>query len=173
MTQLPIEPMVHPRTRLDAFITRMMAQRAILNMLAEAGMLPPEGDVLELGLGNGRTYSHLCARFPARRIIAFDRAVAAHGTSIPPEGDVVLGEIARSARVFVGRGAALVHADIGTGYDARDTVTLQWLPELVAGLLAPGGYLASGLQMSHPALEPAELPPEARDAQYGLYRKRG
>ncbi len=165
--------MDRPRTRLDSFISRILAQRAILNLLAEPGMLPPGGDVLELGLGNGRTYSHLCARFPDRRIIAFDRAVAAHGPSIPPEADVVLGDIAQSAQAFVGRGAALVHADIGTGYDDKDAVTLQWLPGLAAGLLAPGGYLASGLQMSHPALEPAELPPEVRDSHYGLYRKRG
>jgi hypothetical protein len=169
---MPEAPVDRPLTRLDAFIARMMAQRAILNLLADARMLP-EGDILELGLGNGRTYSHLCARFPARRIIAFDRAVAAHGTSIPPEGDVVLGDIAQSAQAFVGRGAALVHADIGTGYDAKDAVTLEWLPDLVAGLLVPGGYAASGLRMRHAALEPLDLPPEAVGSQYGLYRKRG
>lgn len=165
--------MDRPRTRLDSFILRMTAQRAILNMLADQAMLPPEGDILELGLGNGRTYSHLCARFPGRRIIAFDRAVAAHGTSIPPEANTVLGEISQSARPFIGRGAALVHADIGTGYDDKDAVTLVWLPDLIAGLLAPGAMAVTGLQLHHPALEPLNLPEAARGSHYGLYQKRG
>ena len=165
--------MNRPRTRLDSFILRVTAQRDILNMLADQAMLPPEGDVLELGLGNGRTYSHLCALFPERRIIAFDRAVAAHGPSIPPEANTVLGEISQSAQAFVGRGAALVHADIGTGYDEKDAVTLQWLPGLIVGLLAPGGIAMSGLRLQHPALDELELPVAARQSHHGLYRKRG
>lgn len=160
-------------TRLDAFIIRMTAQRAILDMLAQTPMLPPEGDILELGLGNGRTYSHLCARFPDRRIVAFDRALAAHGTSIPPKASLVLGEIAQSALPFKGRGAALVHVDIGTGYDDKDAKTLIWLPDLIVALLAPAGIAASGLRMSHPMLEPLPLPQCALPSLYGLYRKLG
>ena len=45
-------------SRLDSFIRRLEAQRACLNRAAELiGDL--EGVVLELGLGNGRTYDHL------------------------------------------------------------------------------------------------------------------
>ena len=35
-----------------------------------------EGPVLELGLGNGRTFDHLRERLPGRRIVAFDRALS-------------------------------------------------------------------------------------------------
>ena len=35
-----------------------------------------DGPVIELGLGNGRTYDHLRERLPGRRIIAFDRVNA-------------------------------------------------------------------------------------------------
>jgi S-adenosyl-L-methionine methyltransferase len=74
-------------SRLDSFIRRMQAQRLVLNHAAAAlGDLP--GSVLELGLGNGRTYDHLRevialpfrVPVPARRIIAFDRANVANPT---------------------------------------------------------------------------------------------
>lgn len=160
-------------TRLDNFILRMSAQRDILNHLALNKLLPPQGDILEIGLGNGRTYSHLRARFADRRIIAFDRAVGAHASSIPAPADMVLGEISRSAKPFLGRNAALVHADIGTGYDDKDAVTLTWLPGLIAGLLAPGGLAVSGLPLEHADLLVLPLPATVRRDRYFIYRKRG
>lgn len=125
-------------SRLDSFIRRMTAQRDVLNHLARDLGLPVSGAVMEVGLGNGRTDSHLCELFPDRRIIAFDRALAAHPSSTPAPGDLVLGEIAVTAPAFAGQ-AALVHAGIGQGDADRDAITLVWLPGLAAGLLGPGG----------------------------------
>jgi trans-aconitate methyltransferase len=93
-------------SRLDSFIRRLIAQRDILNFVATDLELPRDGAVLELGLGNGRTYSHLRELFPARRIIAFDRALVAHAASAPPARDLVLGEIRDTAAAFAGRAAA-------------------------------------------------------------------
>lgn len=156
-------------SRLDSMIRRLQAQRDILNLLA-AGPLPP-GPILELGLGNGRTYSHLRELFPDRRIVAFDRALAAHASSIPAEGDLVLGEIAQTARDFLGCGAAMVHADIGTGDDARDAVTLTWLPQLVTGLLTPDGIGVSGLPLDIAGLTPLPVPQSVPQDRYFLYRR--
>lgn len=157
-------------SRLDSFIRRVSAQRDCLNDAAErlAGV---EGPVIELGLGNGRTYDHLRERLPGRRIVAFDRALAAHASSVPPPEDLVLGEIAETARAFAGIGAALVHADIGTGYEDRDALTLRWLPGLAASLLRSGGIAASGLPLAHPMLAPLALPPSVPDGRYFLYRR--
>ena len=59
-------------SRLDSMIGRLMAQRACLDWVASAiGGLP--GPVLEIGLGNGRTYDHLRGRLPQREIHVFDR----------------------------------------------------------------------------------------------------
>ncbi|TIX46309.1 MAG: hypothetical protein E5V36_02035, partial [Mesorhizobium sp.] len=69
-------------SRLDSFIRRMTAQRDILDHVC-AEVAKMEGPVLELGLGNGRTFHHLRERLPGRRIVAFDRALAAHASSIP------------------------------------------------------------------------------------------
>jgi len=159
-------------SRLDSFIRRLTAQRDILNHISETMMDGPDGAVLEIGLGNGRTYSHLREHFPGRRIIAFDRAIGSHASSTPEAEDLVIGEIRETAQAFVGTEAALVHADIGTGYPDKDAVTLTWLPQLAAGSLRSGGIAVSGLPLEHPDLEPQPLPATVREDRYFLYRKR-
>ena len=158
-------------SRLDSFINRLTAQRDLLNHISRNHMLPPQGAILELGLGNGRTFNHLRELFPDRRIIVFDRAVAAHKSSIPDDKDIVLGEIATTAAGFVSKNAAMVHADIGTGYDDVDAQTLTWLPQLVADLLALDGIAASGLPLSDPRLSPQPLPGGIAKDRYFLYRR--
>lgn len=157
-------------SRLDSFIFRMTAQREILNHLSSRlGQL--DGPVLELGLGNGRTFDHLREIFPDRRIIVFDRAVGAHKTSVPEPENMVVGEIRETAQKFIGVNAALVHVDIGTGYDDKDAITLTWLPQLMAGLVGPNGYAVSGLELKHAQLEALPLPPSVGEGRYFLYRR--
>jgi hypothetical protein len=157
-------------SRLDSFIRRLTAQRDILNAIAEeVGRL--DGPVLELGLGNGRTFDHLRERLPGRRIIAFDRDVRAHSSSIPQGDDMVLGDIKETAQRFAGINAALAHADIGTGYDDKDAITLTWLPQLMASVLMSDGIAVSGLPLEHPQLEPMALPPTVKEGRYFLYRR--
>ena len=157
-------------SRLDSFIRRMTAQRDILDhVCAEVGKM--EGLVLELGLGNGRTFHHLRERLPGRRIVAFDRALAAHASSIPEPENLVLGEIRETAKRFFGIGAALVHADIGTGYEDRDAVTSSWLPDLTARLLRVGGIAVSGTPLDHPQLQRLPPPPSVSADRYFIYRR--
>lgn len=157
-------------SRLDSFIRRVTAQRDILNAVAD-DVLRLDGPIFELGLGNGRTYNHLREKLPGRRIIAFDRTLAAHASSVPPEADLMLGEIRETAQRFVGLGGAMVHADIGTGYDDKDAITLTWLPDLTVQLLARGGLAVSGLPLDHPGLEPLTLPPGVPPDRYFIYRR--
>jgi len=159
-------------TRLDSFIRRMMAQRTLLD-LACAEVEGIDGPILEIGLGNGRTFDHIRENLPGRRIIAFDRAKACHPASAPPEGDLVLGEIRETAARFAGTGAALVHADIGTGSNELDRRTLTWLPSLVVSLLRPGGIAVSGLPLDQPGLVPRPVPREVPPGRYFLYRRAG
>lgn len=158
-------------SRLDSFIRRLVAQRDILNFVASDLDLPGEGVVLELGLGNGRTYSHLREVFPKRRIVAFDRTLAAHASSRPPAADLVLGEIRETASVCAECAAALVHADIGTGYSDVDAATLMWLPALVASLLVAGGVAISGLPLEDKRLLALSLPFGIAADRYFLYRR--
>ncbi|MGG6892809.1 MULTISPECIES: class I SAM-dependent methyltransferase [Rhizobium] len=157
-------------SRLDSFIRRLSAQRDILNAVADQVRLL-EGPVLELGLGNGRTFDHLRELFPDRRIIAFDRAANAYGPSMPSADNLVLGEIKDTVGGFVGAGASLAHADIGTGYEDKDAVTLTWLPGIMAGVLAPGGLAVSGLPLDHPDLQALPLPDTVKAGRYFIYRR--
>ena len=157
-------------SRLDSFIRRLSAQRDILNHVY-GDMDLPAGPIMEIGLGNGRTFNHLRELFPDRRIVAFDRAMGAHASSVPDEKDLVIGEIAQTAQAYLGVEAALVHADIGTGYPEKDAVTLTWLPQLVAGMLAEGGVAISGLPLEEKTLNPLPVPASVPTDRYFLYRK--
>lgn len=157
-------------SRLDSFINRMSAQRDMLNAIRDRQLLP-DGAILEIGLGNGRTYSHLRENFPGRRIVAFDRQLLAHKSSIPPEEDLVLGEIAETGRSFTGAGAAFVHADIGTGDREKDAVTLTWLPQLVVGMLGPNGYALSGLPLVVSGLDRLPVEDHIDPERYFFYRR--
>ena len=89
----------------------MEAQRACLNFAADVlGAVP--GPVLELGLGNGRTYDHLRDLFPERRIFVFERKVQAHPDCIPPDDDLFLGDFREtlpSAMARMGEKLSLIH----------------------------------------------------------------
>jgi trans-aconitate methyltransferase len=159
-------------SRLDSFIRRMSAQRDIIDHVRDNVALLPTGAILEIGLGNGRTFDHLRDRFPGRRIVAFDRALGAHASSTPEPENLVIGEIGETARAFAGQGAALVHADIGTGYPDKDAITLTWLPDIVSAALAPDGVAISGLPLEHPSLAPLPIPSTVDPDRYFLYRRR-
>ena len=76
------------------------------------------GVILELGLGNGRTYDHLRGLFPERDIYVFDRQIDAHPDCIPDDDHMFVGEVVErlpDAAARVGKSAALVHSDIGSG----------------------------------------------------------
>ncbi len=158
-------------SRLDSFIRRLTAQRDILNHVQADLDLPDNGPVMEIGLGNGRTFNHLREIFPGRRIIAFDRAMGAHASSVPEEGNLVIGEISETAQAYLGVDASLVHADIGTGYPEKDAITLTWLPQLVAGMLARNGVAVSGLPLDDASLVPLPVPVSVPKDRYFLYRK--
>src|SRR5689334_14758543 len=99
-------------SRLDSFIRRLTAQRACLDEAVRLTANLP-GNVLELGLGNGRTYDHLRCALRGRDIYVFDRRVAAHPDCIPSPDRLFLGDFLEtlpSAARLLGTDTALVHA---------------------------------------------------------------
>jgi S-adenosyl-L-methionine methyltransferase len=158
-------------SRLDSFIRRLEAQRACLNLAARAIRGLP-GPVLELGLGNGRTYDHLRELLPAREIFVFERAVNAHPECIPDPEHLILGDVRATlpqARERLPGPAALAHVDVGTGNAAQNAALAAWLGGALPPLLAEGAWVVSDQALRAPTLiaqpPPAGIAPE----RYFLY----
>ncbi|WP_416900108.1 MAG: class I SAM-dependent methyltransferase [Minwuia sp.] len=160
-------------SRLDSVIDRLMAQRACLDAAAAAVSSVP-GPVLELGLGNGRTYDHLRARLPGRRIFVFERQVNAHPDCIPPDEDLFLGDFMDhlpEAMLRIGEPAALVHADIGTGDKQASMALAATIGSAVVDLMASGGLLLADQPFGDRRLAPAALPDGVKPGRYHMFRK--
>ena len=160
-------------SRLDIFVDRLVSQRACL---AEAAALiaAVPGPVFELGLGNGRTYDHLREILPGRDIWVFERAVASHPASTPPDDRLILGDVRDTlpaALARFGAGVALAHADLGGHDAAKNDAFARLVSPLIAPLLAPGGVMVSSDRMYFSDLLEHPLPPGAVPGRCFVYRR--
>jgi hypothetical protein len=161
-------------SRLDSMIRRLWAQRACLDAVCSIVATLP-GPVLEIGLGNGRTYDHLRERLPGREILVFDRALAAHPDCVPSERLLLLGELEETlplARERIGAAAALAHADLGSGRTEQDRAVAALLSRMLPPLMQTGGYILSDQELSAPSFRPEPLPDGVPAGRYFLYRCR-
>lgn len=159
-------------SRLDSFIRRMEAQRACLDWAAGAVAGVP-GPVLELGLGQGRTYDHLRERLKGREIFVFERRVAAHPGSIPDASHLILGDIRETlfgALTRIGAQAALAHYDIGSADEAASRALTAAVAPMLALLMAPGGIVLGDQPMAHPRWAALPLPDGVKPGRYHVYR---
>lgn len=163
-------------SRLDSFINRMVAQRDCLNEVATwLGGDRLTDPVLELGLGNGRTYDHLRSLFPKAPIFVFDRAMKANPKSAPPPEFMILGEIAETLPGISPRlngGARLVHADLGTGVPETTAPILRFLERALPPLLADGAYIVTDQALTVAAWEPVALPAGVTEGRYFIWQQR-
>ncbi|KQK30704.1 hypothetical protein ARD30_12180 [Bosea thiooxidans] len=160
-------------SRLDSFIRRLEAQRAVLNWAA-AMIRDRGGLVLELGLGNGRTYDHLRELLSGREIHVFDLEPKPNPFSMPPAQFLVVGDMAKTLPAFVeqhGAAAVLIHVDVTVGVPEQDAAAFVWLPAHVAALAMTGAIIVSGWALEHDKLEPLALPDEVPEGRYFAYRR--
>jgi hypothetical protein len=161
-------------SRLDAFIRRIAAQRACLDQAARL-LAGEDGPVLELGLGNGRTFDHLRERFPGRDIYVFDREIAAHPACVPDQAHARLGDFRDTLPAFAREGrakAVLAHADIGSPDRARDAALAAWLGPALAPLMAPGAIVATDRALTTVDWQELPLPDGVAPGDYFMYRVR-
>ena len=162
-------------SRLDRFIARMQAQRAMLDQVCiglNAEGAPP-GPFVELGLGNARTYDHVRQRLIGRRIVVFDRSAAPKHGVIPPTSDFFVGDIRETGRSYVaskGSTAAVVHADLGDGSAAYNADLQSWLPDTCCCLLRPDGLVLSSTELHDRRLRQLDVDPVAKAGGYFSYR---
>ncbi|MGO4523626.1 class I SAM-dependent methyltransferase [Microvirga sp. 2MCAF35] len=160
-------------TRLDSAIRRLTAQRDLLDWAVRE--IGPAGLVLEVGLGNGRTFDHLRDRLPGREIYAFERSPAAHPDCYPPEGYLIVGDLFVTLPPFIekhGRGsAALIHIDIGTGDEDANLSLARRLAPLLEGLLQPGGILLGDRAFPMPSCRDISAETKVPEGRYFVYRR--
>lgn len=158
-------------SRLDSFIRRAVAQRECLADAARrtAGL---DGPVIELGLGNGRTYDHLRHLMPEREIFVFERRVAAHPDCVPDDGHLLLGDFRTTipgSMARLGAPVVLLHGDVGSGNVAKNAALAAWLGPAILPLLAPGAVVVCDQALDDAGLTPL-APPEGVDAgRYFMY----
>ena len=135
--------------------------------------------MLELGLGNGRTYDHLRELFqggssPWRDIYVCERQVAAHPDCIPPADRLLLGDMFETlpaARARLGGRVALAHFDAGTGDAAANLALAAGLRPLILPLLCADAVLVTQQAMDGPGLAALPLPDGVVAGRYHLYRR--
>jgi len=161
-------------SRLDSFIRRVEAQRACLNRAAEL-IRDLDGIVLELGLGNGRTYDHLRELLPDRDIYVCERQVAAHPDCVPPPERLILGDMRATlpaARARFGDRVALAHFDAGSGDTVANRALAAALTPHILPLLCRGAVLVSDPPIDDAGLGALPLPEGVAPGRYHLYRRR-
>lgn len=159
-------------SKLDSFIRRMKAQRDCLNYAAQRISELP-GPVLELGLGNGRTYDHLREILPDRDIYVFDRRIASLKTCTPPENRIFLGEIGDTlpqAAALLGKTASLIHIDLGTSNDIQNAKLLAEVAPLLMPLAASGAMIVSNFELPVEGWREIAEPPGVKPGRYFLYQ---
>jgi len=132
-------------SRLDSMLRRFTAQRDGLNWSADH-IAALEGDILDMGLGNGRTYDHLRELFPNRRVWVIDRVLKCHPSCVPPAEDFLQGEAEPMLEKLAASGhkIALAHYDFGFGVKEKDVVEAARLSPLIARVMQPNGLIISG-----------------------------
>lgn len=161
---------------LDSKIRRVKAQRACLNH-AVALTHAMSGPILELGLGNGRTYDHLRQLLTmeglGREIFVFEREVAAHPDCIPGWDHLFQGDFREAlglALVRLGPVAVLAHADFGSADEEATATTARSLARALPPLLAPGALVVSDQDISFAEAERLPLPPDVESGRYFLWQ---
>ena len=131
-------------SRLESMRRRLTAQIDGLNW-AIAQVEGQEGDFLDLGLGNGRTYDHLREYGGARRIWVVDRILKCHPSCVPPAEDFLQGEAGPMLERLAEGGpkVVLAHYDFGRGVKEEDVAEGAALSPYIAQVMRPGGLVVS------------------------------
>ncbi len=161
------------KSRLDVFIDRMVSQRACLDF-AIAQTAQMGGPVFELGLGNGRTYHHMRQRISDRPVYVFERNVASHPDSTPPDEMLILGDVRETLPASVdrfGATASLIHADLGGHNLEKNDAFARFVSPLIEPLLAEGGLMVSSDRMYFDGLTEISLPEGAVEGRCFVYRR--
>ncbi|MEM9222459.1 MAG: class I SAM-dependent methyltransferase [Pseudomonadota bacterium] len=162
-------------SRLDSFIRRMSAQRELLDRAAEL-VAHRDGPIIDLGIGAGRTFDHLCALFPDRAVFAFDNFVQAAVTVLPPPERMVMGDIRDTLRFALprlGARAALIHNDLGSADAVGNAAIAAWLAPGIEAVARPDAIVVTSFPLPFRSAVSHPLPSSVRPGRYHLMELTG
>ena len=160
-------------SRLDSMIRRLTAQRVCIHYGLDL-ISDLNGPILELGLGNGRTYDNLREHSEGREIFVFERSPAAHPSCTPAPQFLFEGhfrETLKRAANDLKSLAAFAHCDIGSGVPENDQVLAGAISYLLDDLLIPGAVVLSDQALHVGEGKAINLPTGISEGRYFLYRK--
>lgn len=161
-------------SRLESHIRRLQAQCELLNW-ATSIQASGYGLALDLGLGNGRTFSHLRERLPGWRIVAFDRQNAADPKSLTKDSEIVVGEFQATLPEFgrqLPNAANIIHSDAGISDPLANARQMALLAATIPLLAADGAIILSDQKIDSPSLAPIRAPVDMKPDRYFVYRHR-
>ena len=171
--EAPADPAVVPETsRVDSFIRRMEAQRSCLNLAAEL-VDNLDGPILELGLGNARTYDHLRGLFPRREFFVFDQRLRPLPKGVLDRKHLILGDIRDTLPAAVrrfGHRVILVHCDLGSGQKGPNTRLAAFIASQLPSLMQPGGLVVADQDVTFERSTRMSLPDDVAPGRYFMYR---
>lgn len=160
-------------SRLDSFIRRLSAQRACLEQSFELIRELP-GPIIELGLGNGRTFDHLRQHLPDRRIVVFERQPKAHPDCMPNAADLIVGSLDETlpgAQELIDEPVALLHSDIGCGIAEIDRANADLISRHLGEIMAYGGIVLSDQPLICEGFHALPLPDGVKSGRYTFLRR--
>lgn len=139
-------------SKLDSFIRRLSTQIQCLNWASQQ-VCGIKGDILELGLGNGRTYDHLKLLFPKRKcfVAEVDETCIRQHSDIPRD-NIILGDLRTTLPQLNPGVFALIHCDIGGWDDTESEPTMRSIDQVLVNLLVQEGILVSSLPILYSTL---------------------
>ncbi len=152
-------------------IDRLTTQQLCLETAARMIEGHP-GAVLEIGLGKGRTYSHLRSIMSDREIFVFDRDVHAPKSAQPDPDYLILGDFLQTLPGIserIGGHAVFAHADLGSENREADAVLASKVAQCLSDCLSPGGVVACDREMAGQGW--SEIPiPDGAQWPYFMYQ---
>ncbi len=157
-------------------IRRLCVQRDCLAL--SASMISElSGPVLELGLGNGRTFDHLRHLMPGREIFVFESVILEEILTAPDPEFLIEGDVRETLPAYVNMAAqkaVLIHNDIdeiGGSTAEQQRALFSWLSPLIRDAAAPSAVIVSNSQLDFEDWHRIQLPAGHAPDRYFMYQR--
>ena len=159
-------------SRLDSAIRRLESQKTCIEYASTIIRNFP-GVIIEIGLGNGRTYDHLREIFPKRKIYVFERDIKAHPDCIPPDEFLYKGDYNKTLIKFrenIINPVIMVHFDIGSGNKYESLERSASLSLLLKNIVEKNGLIVGDQPLNSNYYKELSLPKSVKYGRYYLYK---